>query len=342
MKLFLTSAGIVPETKQYLLDLIGKPLGNLKLVFIPTAANPESDRWYINKDKLRLAELGINNINEVDLEKEDKVTLSEKLKGADIIFVDGGNTFYLLKYIRESGFDVLAKDFLEGGGVYVGVSAGSIVAGPNIETSGWKHADKNDVGLLDLGAMNLVPFAIAPHIDGTNIEATKEESAKVSYPVIALTDKQAVLVNGAAITEIVGAGEKIVFNHPLKPYLPQAIGDIGFDFDWDEKKVWKLDVPVVDLDIDKLVWHFDVPFYSNNSEKYCVAPREVMDNPAEHQMEYERMMRADINYPLDVMENKGHLLLLDGLHRLMKLYTQGAKKVRARIVPREKIPEILS
>ena len=340
MKLFLTSAGIVPETKQYLLDLVGKPLGNLKLVFIPTAANPESDRWYINKDKLKLAELGINDISEVDLEKEDKVSLVEKLKGADIIFVDGGNTFYLLKYVRESGFDVLVKEFLERGGIYIGVSAGSMVAGPNIETANWKHADKNDVGLQDLAGINLVPFVIAPHIDGTNIEATKEEAAKAGYPVIALSDKQAVLIDGDR-TEIVGAGEKIVFNHPLKPYFPQAIVDVGFDFDWDEKKVWGLDVPVIDMDINELVWHFEIPFYSDNNGKYHITPREIIDNPARYQEEYDRTMRADINYPLDVMENKGHLLLLDGLHRLMKLYIKGEKTVKARIVPRERIPQIL-
>jgi hypothetical protein len=55
--------------------------------------------------------------------------------------------------------------------------------------------------------------AIAPHIDETNIDATKESAAKVAYPVIALADKQAVLVDGDA-TKIVGAGEKMIFNNP--------------------------------------------------------------------------------------------------------------------------------
>jgi dipeptidase E len=216
MKLFLTSAGLVPEVAPDFLKLLGKPPEHVRMVFVPTAANPEFDRCYLNKDKINIAQLGITAISEVDIEKENNESLAVKLKDADIIYVEGGNTFYLLKYVRESGFAQLARRFLERGGVYVGVSAGSMIAGPNIETSNWKHADKNDVGLQDLSAMNLVPFAVAPHIDQTNIKATQEEAAKVSYPVIALSDKQAVMVDGAK-TQIIGPGEKMIFNSPELP-----------------------------------------------------------------------------------------------------------------------------
>lgn len=131
MKLFLTSAGLVPEMVPDFLKLLGKEPESAKMVFIPAAANPELDRWYLNKDKLAIAQLGITAIDEVDLEKESRETLVQKISGADIVYVEGGNTFYLLKYVRESGFLQVIKKFLENGGVYVGVSAGSMIAGPN-------------------------------------------------------------------------------------------------------------------------------------------------------------------------------------------------------------------
>ena len=96
MKLLLTSAGLIPEIAPYFLDLLGKKPEESKMVFIPTAANPELDRWYLNKDKLKIAQLGIIDINEVDIEKETQQSLAGKLKDADIIFVEGGNTFYLM------------------------------------------------------------------------------------------------------------------------------------------------------------------------------------------------------------------------------------------------------
>ena len=56
--------------------------------------------------------------------------------------------------------------------------------------------------------------------------------------------------------------------------------------------------------------------------------------------EYDRIMNSDISYPIDVMENKGRLVILDGLHRLVKCKILGMDKVKVRIIPRSEIPNI--
>jgi hypothetical protein len=53
------------------------------------------------------------------------------------------------------------------------------------------------------------------------------------------------------------------------------------------------------------------------------------------------MLRADLSYPIDIMENKGRWLILDGLHRLVKAYKNGQKTVKVRKIPRERTSEIL-
>ncbi|MFH1582445.1 MAG: Type 1 glutamine amidotransferase-like domain-containing protein [bacterium] len=214
MKLFLTSAGLVPETTESFLKMLNKKPDETSLCFITTASHPEENKWYVEKDRERLSELGFK-VTEMDLKEENENSLNDKLKDFDVIFVEGGNTFYLLKYVRESGFDKALKPFLDKGGVYLGVSAGSMIAGLNIESAGWKHADRNTVNLQDLTGLNLVPFVIAPHIDESNIEATRECASKVNYPVIALTDKQAILIENG-IQKIVGTGEKYIFNTDVK------------------------------------------------------------------------------------------------------------------------------
>lgn len=92
--------------------------------------------------------------------------------------------------------------------------------------------------------------------------------------------------------------------------------------------------------MDELSWHFDIPFWDEGGT-YNLTPREVIDNPEAHKEEYERIMRADISHPIDIMENKGKWLILDGLHRLVKLFISGEKSVKVRKIPRDKIPEIL-
>lgn len=121
---------------------------------------------------------------------------------------------------------------------------------------------------------------------------------------------------------------------------PQIIKEVGFDFHWDEGRVWALDVPVTEMAIRELEWHFDIPFWDKGGRRYALKPRDVIEHPEEHKEEYDRTMAADLSYPLDIMENKGRWLMLDGLHRLVKAVILGEKKVRVRIVPRERIPDI--
>lgn len=122
----------------------------------------------------------------------------------------------------------------------------------------------------------------------------------------------------------------------------ELIKKVGFDFSWDEKKVWALDEPVTMMPVIDLAWHFGIPFWFENGEKYNLSPKMVMENPEAHPEEWKRIQETDTTYPLDIMENKGKWLLLDGLHRLAKLHLEGKKEVVVRIIPRSRIPEILS
>jgi hypothetical protein len=126
----------------------------------------------------------------------------------------------------------------------------------------------------------------------------------------------------------------------MKKDIPDIIKQVGFDFEWEEEKVWKLHVPVEEMDINELTWHFDIPFHWHGGQVYILKSKEVIDNPDKYKEEYERIMKAELKYPIDIMQNKGRWVILDGLHRLIKAYIQGSKLVRVRKIPRDMIPEI--
>lgn len=126
----------------------------------------------------------------------------------------------------------------------------------------------------------------------------------------------------------------------MKRELPQIIRDVGFDFSWDERKVWLLDVPVEEIPITELTWHFDIPFWSKPNGFYDLKAQDVMDYPDDNRVEYDRTMKADISHPIDIMFWRGRWLILDGLHRLAKLSIQGTKTVKVRKIPTSAIPLI--
>ncbi len=122
--------------------------------------------------------------------------------------------------------------------------------------------------------------------------------------------------------------------------VPQSVLEYGFDFDWDEKDVWELDYPVEQMDIETLEWHFEVPFWDWNNECYNLTPRQVIEDKDQYKEQYDRIMNSNIEYPIDIMENKGKYVILDGLHRLAKYKILGYKEIKVRIIPRREIKNI--
>ena len=200
MKLLLTSQGFEknPKIRKEFLELVDKPASKIKVIFVPTASEVESYKGYIENDKKNLLKLGIKEANIKTLHLDHKINYSE-VKNYDVIHVCGGNTFYLLKKVRESGFDRIIKKFVKSGGVYIGISAGSCIACPTIEAAAWKPADKNVIGLKDLTALNLVPFLITAHYTLKYKSIIDQAEANTEYEVKRLTDTQALLVTDKEI-----------------------------------------------------------------------------------------------------------------------------------------------
>lgn len=214
-KLFLASSFRTllsdDKLKNELIQFLPKKPENILIGHIPNAGDVEDDKSYIKESTDQLEATGMK-IKKIDLKKENINSLKEKLFDCDVIFVNGGNTFYLLDVIRKSGFDKVLPELLDQGKIYIAASAGSYVACPTIEAGSWKNADNDVVGLKDLTAMNFVPFIIAAHYNREKYyQATLDGAKKSKYPVVALYDSQAIAVEGDKY-KVVGDGPREFFN----------------------------------------------------------------------------------------------------------------------------------
>ncbi|HIH50661.1 MAG: alpha/beta fold hydrolase [Candidatus Micrarchaeaceae archaeon] len=138
-------------------------------------------------------------------------------------------------------------------------------------------------------------------------------------------------------------GAVLAYKQIGKPkVMPKIIKDVGFDFDWSSRKVWALDISVTTIPISDLAWHFDVHFWNKpDGGYYDLTPNEVLADPQRYKSEYDRVLNCDMKHPIDIMENKGRLLILDGLHRLVRAKLLGMDVVKVRKIPRTAIPQIL-
>lgn len=207
--IILTSAGFkTPQLQKDLLEFLPKPPKQLKLAHIITASKVSENTGFVDRERKVLKDLGFR-IEEFDIEGENEKSLMRKFSGKDIIYVQGGNTFYLLKQVRQSGFEKVVEGLIEKGVIYIGVSAGSYIACPTIEMAVWKNTDRSHYGLGNLKAMNLVPFLVSVHCNREKYrEGLREGIAKANYPVRILTDEQALLIRGDKV-KLIGSGEEV-------------------------------------------------------------------------------------------------------------------------------------
>jgi len=204
-KLLLSSNGsfVIEKGLRLLFDDISK----IKLAYITTAGNGISDRTYVETHK-EMLKTEACDFEELDINGKTENELRVLLKDKNAVYVEGGNTFYLLKAVRESGFDKVIKEMIEKGVPYIGSSAGSYIACPTIEMATWKPKQKDRFGVTDFTAMNVVPFLIVAHYKPEYDEILKEKISETQYQTRILQDGQAILVEGDNY-KLVGDNEEI-------------------------------------------------------------------------------------------------------------------------------------
>jgi dipeptidase E len=182
---------------------LAKSPSESKLTFIPTAAEVEpGEKKWLNEDRQALVDIGFN-VSDFSLVGKTSEEVKDTLNHTDIVFVAGGNTFFLLQEMNKSGFSELIHDYVNKGGVYVGSSAGSVVAAPDISLL--TLDDRNEApNLTNYNALNLTDILILPHWGNDTFKAGYEEQMKVAYvkgtKIILLTDDQYILIKNDYLT----------------------------------------------------------------------------------------------------------------------------------------------
>ena len=206
-----------------------------RLVYLPTASfvysstseKPKGEqrrrmRYEARAKAFLLAQgLGLDTtekplVLELDAPKLQQEDIRKVLTDAEVLYVEGGNTFYLHWVMLKTGFWDVAAPLLDSGKlVYMGASAGAIVAGTSIETAFWKGWDSPilpDMGMDDcvwnaenLRGRSLVDFSLFMHYSEPE-HAALVQNKKDTLPLVCVRDDSAILISAGAALELKGDG----------------------------------------------------------------------------------------------------------------------------------------
>lgn len=223
MKLLLTSAGLSNSTlRDALADLTGRPLSQCRAIIVPTAILASDDGP--EGAAATVAEVirwGFGSVGTVELTALPSLPdryWRPAVEAADVVVVGGGNGGYLSHWAHRTPFADVVRRAVERGAVYVGVSAGSILATPGFHAhqptllaSGRYWDDEYDEwapdGAADDRGLGLVQLRVRPHyhthyFPSINRDLMRTLARRSDLPLYAIDDGTALSIVDGVVTPV--------------------------------------------------------------------------------------------------------------------------------------------
>lgn len=223
MKLFLGGGGggkdSIELDKKFVASLdLSKPL-----LYIPIATNT-AKYPYSGCIAWLSSVLGPLGVKEIIMwtEEDLKIKTKEDLSQFSGIYIGGGNTYKLLKELKEFGTLNILSTLAEEGMPIYGGSAGAIILAKTIIPAGF--LDENKVGLTDFSSLNLVHgFDIWCHYAPSQDEVVKKYMTDNGLEkVIAIPETAGLYVTEKSI-EAVGPANVKVFDTDTREVRPGGV-----------------------------------------------------------------------------------------------------------------------
>lgn len=201
MKLFLSSLAISNPQSVELAKLVGKDPKDIKLALIENAADTyaEGSRAWVDQNRAAIQSHDFD-VEIIDIRdyKGKLPELKKKLTAKDVIWLGGGNTYYLRWLLKDTGVDTLLAELVKQGAVYGGGSAGAIIAGPTL-----KHFetadDPGDAPEVILDGLHFIDSVVVPHMDNAKftsiIHDINDRLKADGFNTVPLGDAQALVID---------------------------------------------------------------------------------------------------------------------------------------------------
>lgn len=171
------------------------------VTFIPTASVVEKVTFYVNSGKKALQKLGLT-VDVLEISTATAEEIQTKIKHNDFIYITGGNTFYLLQELKRTGADKLIIKEVNAGKLYIGESAGAMVASKNIEYAKAMDSVKKAPNLTEYDALGLMDFYPVPHYESapfTKIVQNIIDTNSSALNLIPISNHDAIMVLGDSV-----------------------------------------------------------------------------------------------------------------------------------------------
>ena len=208
MKLFLCGGGSGKQIN-FALNKFSKLIDkNKPILYIPLAMNDDD---YDNCESWFSSEINFLNTNKYEMVKSSYELSQKNFNDYSSLFIGGGNTYKLLKDLKDNNNFKKIKEYLDNGGIVFGGSAGAIIFGKDIDIC--LNDDGNIVNLNNTSGFNcLNDYSILCHFNNSNFKKNKKYLTNYSknYKTIYLPEEDVIIISDDKL-EFIGKKKYIIF-----------------------------------------------------------------------------------------------------------------------------------
>ena len=175
-----------------------------KFLYVTTASEVEegSKKW-LAFDRNSMTSLGYE-LEDYTVTGKTQEEVKKKLGEVDGVVMAGGNTIYLLQQIQKSNSIEAFKQFASSGKCYIGSSAGSLVAGPDVYAARENKEMAKAPSVKDFNGLGLTDIIVQPHwgsdvFKDSYLNEIMAHSYVPDYKMVLLSDNQYMIVDGENI-----------------------------------------------------------------------------------------------------------------------------------------------
>jgi len=185
----------------FLAEVTRASRSRLRIGYVTDAQSAFPDAPFVLAERDAVHRLG-HEVVDVTVRTSTPLRLGEQLSALDAVYVASGSTFALLEALRTTGNDTVLAEHVRAGLPYVGASAGSIIAGPDVTPASLMDDPADGPGLADFAGLGLIDQTVIPHADGQLppyppevIQETVDRYG-AGHRLVLLRDDQALRVDG--------------------------------------------------------------------------------------------------------------------------------------------------
>lgn len=202
-RLFLVSSNLAQPHFTAVVSNLARGAARAAVV---TTAEPKLKERSLNAVLARdtLLAVGVPAVEFFDFDKQPCADLA----AFDLVYLAGGNPYYLLQRVRDTGADAVIEEMLEARRPIIGSSAGALLLGRSLNAVPIFDTSVPDLGCKDTDALRLVPFTVLPHTNRWKARFA-DYAARVATAgalcrskILEITDDEGLLVEGDTVTRI--------------------------------------------------------------------------------------------------------------------------------------------